>query len=146
MSLSKLFQMIVQPNINFHIQCTEYSHPKISLLQICSGPIPSDMHLSQASVIYKNSRIRYSFKAISKMKPLSKCYLNQNTSQVTVRIGIFRFPFPHTMIRTGSFQIMNYFLKGTLKLVNSYYSTISEFHKCHVLSNWLSISAKPIES
>lgn len=29
---------------------------------------------------------------------------------------------------------------------HSYYSTISEFCKCHILSNWLSISAKPIES
>lgn len=75
---------------------------------------------NQASVVYQHPRIKNSFKAISKIKPLSKCSLNWNKGQVTVRIGIIvQFPFPHTIVRAGSFQIINYLLKGTLKLVNT---------------------------
>lgn len=101
----------------------------------------------QANVIYKHPKLVIVLKPYQN-KTTSKCS-QLNKGQVTVRIAIiFQFPLPHTMIRAGSFEVMNKLLfERNLKTSkHSCYSTTPEFCKCHVLSNWPLISANPIES
>lgn len=78
---------------------------------------------------------------------LPKYSLNENKGQVTKNWDCF--PISSSPYTDQGRQLSNnelLFERNLKARKHNCYSTISEFCKCHVPSNWLLISANPIES